>query len=417
MNFHPRTGRQMNLRFLACTVTVGLVMVAGLAMAQSGGLSLPEDGGPLNGTAQAGSAAIARDAQTAWTNPAGMTRLTSSEIMLTFQPINMKFEFQPGPENTVSGSSGGDQGGWLPGGSLFFATPVSEKVALGFSATSPAGLILEPEIDWVGRYYMTKTQLVALNFEPSIGFKLGEQWSVGGGIDIQYARFEQEIAVRMPGPTDGSISIDGDSWQLGFSLATLFEPSSDTRLGLKYRSEVDHALAGDLEGLQNSPVSTGLLMPQNLTMSVYHHVSQTTALMLDVGWHDWSAFDRTVITVDETSGLQVEIPRNFKDTWTAALGAHFQTSEKWLLMGGAGYTSAAVEDADRTPDMPVDAQWRLSAGAEFVAGERWRIGGNYTYLDLGDNSLDASQIVSLIRVVGDYTAYVHILGFYASFRF
>ncbi len=403
------------MKILALLSVVALTLFAGLALAQSGGLSFPEDGGPLNGTAQAGSAAIARDAQTAWTNPAGMTRLTSSEIMLTFQPINMKFEFQPAPETTVSGTSGGDQGGWLPGGSLFFATPVSEKVALGFSATSPSGLIIEPENDWVGRYYMTKTQLVALNFEPSIGFKLGEQWSVGGGIDIQYARFEQDIAVRNPGLDDGSLSLDGDSWQLGFSLSTLFEPSNDTRLGLKYRSAVDHSLAGDLEGLQNSPVSTGLLMPQSLTMSAYHHISQTTALVLDVGWHDWSSFDRTIITVDETSGQQVEIPRNFKDTWTVALGAHFQTSEKWLFMGGAGYTSAAVDDADRTPDMPVDAQWRIAAGAEFEAGEKWRVGGNYTYLDLGDNSLNVSRGPAL--VVGDYTAHVHILGFYASYSF
>ncbi len=398
-------------------ISVGFIMAAGVAMGQSGGLSLPEDGGPLNGTAQAGSAAIARDAQTAWTNPAGMTRLTSSEILLTFQPLSMKFEFQPGPENTVSGTSGGDQGGGLPGGSLFFATPVSEKVALGFSATSPAGLILEPETDWVGRYYMTTTKLAVLNLEPSIGFKLGEKWSVGGGIDIQYAKFEQQIAVNRPGPDDGRISLDGDSWQLGFSLSTLFEPGNDLRLGLKYRSEVDHALAGDLEGWQGAPVSTGLLMPQNLTMSAYHQVSQTTALLLDIGWHNWDAFDRTIITVDETSGRQVEIPRNFNDTWTVAFGAHLRASEKWLFMGGAGYTTSAVDKVDRTPDMPVDAQWRISAGAELEAGERWRIGGNYTYLDLGDNALNTSLVIPVARVAGDYTAYVHVLGFYASLRF
>lgn len=97
MMFHPRAQKTVNHHSLAFMISVGFIMAAGIAMAQSGGLSLPEDGGPLNGTAQAGSAAIARDAQTAWTNPAGMTRLASSEIMLTFQPINMKFEFQPGP--------------------------------------------------------------------------------------------------------------------------------------------------------------------------------------------------------------------------------------------------------------------------------------------------------------------------------
>ena len=66
-----------NASRLACFVFVGILAISGTSLGQSGGLSLPEDGGPLNGTAQAGSAALARDAQTSWTNPAGMTRLES----------------------------------------------------------------------------------------------------------------------------------------------------------------------------------------------------------------------------------------------------------------------------------------------------------------------------------------------------
>ncbi len=68
---------------LAAITASCLILVTVEVRAQSGGLSLPEDGSPINGTAQAGSAAIARDAQTAWLNPAGMTRLDSIELMLT----------------------------------------------------------------------------------------------------------------------------------------------------------------------------------------------------------------------------------------------------------------------------------------------------------------------------------------------
>lgn len=38
--------------------------------AAAGGLTLPEQGGPISGTSQAGQAAVAQDASTAWLNPA-----------------------------------------------------------------------------------------------------------------------------------------------------------------------------------------------------------------------------------------------------------------------------------------------------------------------------------------------------------
>ena len=51
------------------------------AFAQAGGLTLPEQGGPISGTSQAGQAAIARDASTAWLNPAGLTRPDESQFL------------------------------------------------------------------------------------------------------------------------------------------------------------------------------------------------------------------------------------------------------------------------------------------------------------------------------------------------
>ena len=229
----------------------GLVLTAGTAFAQSGGLALPEDGGPINGTAQAGSAAIARDAQTAWLNPAGMTRLESREVMLSLMPFKMQFEFRPSNATTQAGTDGGDQGGWLAGGALYYAAPVSEKVAWGLSVTSPSGLVLDPSDDWVGRYFMVKTQFVAVNIEPSVGVKLSETWAIGGGVDFQYATLKQDIAVNRPvNQPDGLVTIDGDSWQVGGSLSLLWEPSEATRLGLRYRSEIGHDLEGGHEGLE-----------------------------------------------------------------------------------------------------------------------------------------------------------------------
>ena len=81
--------------------------------------------------------------------------------------------------------------------------------------------------------------------------QVNDQWSVGGGMDVQYAIFKQELAVPTPGPgPDGAASIDGDSWNVGFSLSAMWQPTEETRFGARYRSEVNHNLTGDMKPQQ-----------------------------------------------------------------------------------------------------------------------------------------------------------------------
>ncbi len=388
------------------------LVIATQANAQAGGLSLPENGGPINGTAQAGSAAISRNAETAWLNPAGMTRLKSAEILVTVMPFYLDYGFSSSPLTTVSGPDGGNQGGWLPAGAMFVAVPVHERVAVGFSVTSPVGLVLDPQDNWAGRFWTTRSALLTLNVEPSVGVRLSDHWSIGAGVDFQYARFEQDLI----GPITGSrFGIDGDDWSVGGSASVLWEPLETTRFGLRYRSEISHDLSGDLTARGAMPVSTSLTIPMSLTLSGYHEFTEQFALMADFGWQDWSAFDRNIITIDG-AGAQVELPRNFKDTWTVGLGAHVKTAENWLVTFGGSYVSSAVDDRNRTPDLPVDQQVRVSVGVEYAINQQWNVGANYTFMWLGDNEIDQTRAFTG-RIAGDYDAFAHIFGLYASLKF
>ena len=392
--------------------TTALLSVAGPAAGQMGGLYLPENGGPSDGTAQAGSAAIARTAETAFLNPAGMTRLDAPEMLFSLMPFDLDIQFNPAAGTTTGGSNGGQQGGWLPAAGFFLAAPINEHVALGFSITSPGGMAIDPSDDWVGRNWTIESTMVALNFEPSLGARLTEHWSLGVGLDIQYLTFKQKVV----GPLLGNqLEIDGDSWDVGFSASVLWEPLETTRFGLRYISEISHELSGDLTVNAARPVSTSFTMPMSVTFSAYHDLSKQFALVADVGWTNWSAFDYNVITFDG-AGTSTEVPRNFKDTWNISLGAHVRPADRWLVMFGAGYVSSAVSDANRTPDLPVDEQVRASVGLEYQINDQWSVGGNYTFAWLGNNSIDQTMPIAG-RIVGDYDAFAHIIGLYGSVKF
>lgn len=85
------------------------------AISWSAGLWLYELGTPDLGTAGAGRAALANDASTAGSNPAGMTRLDCSQTLVALEGIYVNSRFDL--EYSTYGGGGGNAGGFVPAGS------------------------------------------------------------------------------------------------------------------------------------------------------------------------------------------------------------------------------------------------------------------------------------------------------------
>ena len=66
-----------------CMLTATILLGLSASTVWGAGLWLYETGSPDMGTATAGRAAMARDASTAASNPAGMTRLDRTQVMAT----------------------------------------------------------------------------------------------------------------------------------------------------------------------------------------------------------------------------------------------------------------------------------------------------------------------------------------------
>jgi long-subunit fatty acid transport protein len=79
------------------------------APAQAAGLWVFEQGTPDLGTAAAGRAAMAKDASTAFGNPAGMTRLKDSQITAGAQALFPRIKFDA-DNSSFGGGNGGNAG-------------------------------------------------------------------------------------------------------------------------------------------------------------------------------------------------------------------------------------------------------------------------------------------------------------------
>src|SRR5215467_15093009 len=109
--------------------------------ALAGGLWLYEQSTPDQGTAAAGRAAMARDASTAYGNPAGMARLDTSQFLIGAGALVIQSQFDTEPGTTVGGG-GSNLTSALPSLSGFYVYNLARDWKLGVAVVPLMGLAI-----------------------------------------------------------------------------------------------------------------------------------------------------------------------------------------------------------------------------------------------------------------------------------
>ena len=397
------------------------------------GLWLYEGGQPDVGTATAGRAAIANDASTAATNPAGMTRLDRSQVLVGVQPVLVRAKFDADGGTTTAGTNGGDAGDWVMAGGASYVHSVSEDFKLGMSMGSYFGLGLDYDDDWVGRYYVTEGEFLTFGVNPTAAYRINDWLSVGGGVSLVYAELTQKAAINnvLDGLPDGELKLEEDDVGFGFNLGLLVEPQAGTRFGLSYRSKVDlefddalslkglgPTLSAALGGVLGAKVDLEMNIPQMVMVSGYHELTERLAIMANIGWQEWSEFGKSDITISSQTTTSLTQDRNYDDTWHVALGMQYRIAEPWLLSAGIAYDESPVDDDDRTPDLPLDRQIRYAIGAQYDWDDDLTFGFAYEYLDAGKAEIDQFRGPLAGRLEGEYdTNEIHFFAINMSWKF
>ena len=424
---------------IARMICAGIAISASIFLAApvlAGGLYLYEVGSPDVGLAAAGYAARAQDASTAFTNPAGMTRLDRPEIQVGVQPMYVNLKFSPDSSTTNTGPDG-DASAWVPAGSMFYVQPVSKDLRLGFGVFGNFGLSVKYEDGWVGRYYDQRVTLQGLTFMPSAAYRVSPQISIGAGLGIMYATFKDWVALNnrpfdlRPDAPDGQLQLEDHDWGFNGKFGILYEPTKTTRFGATYTTQtvlkfdsgmewsglgpgLDNALRS--RGRLNNRIKLGFRAPQAVMVSAFHDVTDKLALLANVGWEQWSKFGFINVAVTDTN-VNTTTSLNFKDTWHGALGAQYRVSDPWLLSAGVAYDSAFLDDNQRSPVMPVGDTWRFALGGQYFWTPKVTVSGAYELAWGGNMPMTVSKPATG-TVSGEYkdTA-IHVINLALNYKF
>ncbi len=399
-------------------VLLSLLSYVWIAQANAGGLILYEIGTPDLGLASAGYAARAQDSATAMTNPAGMTRLQQSELMIGIQPLYGVLEFSPNGNTTVNGNDGGNAVGIFPGGGVFAVYSATSDLKFGTSIYGNFGLAMEFDDGWVGRYYVKEATLLGMTIAPSIAYRVADMWSVGAAFNAMLGILSTTVAVdnspfALFDRPDGALKVKDRDWGFGGTFGILFEPTETTRFGITYTTDMKLdfedtirftdvlpiILQRDSFGI---PIDLGMTVPQSVMASFFHQWNECWAILGNVGWQNWEQFGAVEVEIDTPNPRSATVNLNSKDTWHGALGAQYQFSELWRFSFGTAYDSSMFSDADRPVALPIGQAWRFGVGAQYLICKDFEFGMAYTLIWGGDISIDQDRGILSGRVAGDF---------------
>ncbi|MGI4848774.1 MAG: OmpP1/FadL family transporter [Janthinobacterium lividum] len=438
----------------ACASAAALLcLISGTAGAA--GFALGEMSAASLGVAHAGGAAEASDASTVFYNPAGLMRMSGSQISLTGSGITPKIEFSnqgslSGAGNAATGGNGGDAGDLEFVPAMFYATDIAPNLRFGIGLTVPFGLTTDYDSGWAGRYQALKSQVKTVNINPVIAWRVNEKLSLGGGVSAQYIDVKLSKAIdfgtvcvgslgaancapsgSLPQNKDGKVTVDGNDWGFGFNVGALYEMTPSTRFGAAYRSRIIHRLSGNASydipaGLpailaasptfSNTGVNAGLDLPDSVDLSAAFDLDPKWTLLTDISWMNWSRFKELRISFNNGAADSVT-QEQWRNTLRYAIGTTYKYDEKWLLRTGVAYDQTPVKSEFRTGRVPDNNRIWLGLGAQYKLTARSAIDVGYVHMFVKDSSINKSEPPVGGTQTGTYSENVNIVSVQYNYSF
>ena len=445
------------------------VLAAGLtalvpAISPASSFQILEQSPASLGTAFSGTASKANDATTVFFNPAGMTSLEKREVSVAGQLIYVESRFDDQGSTAAAGTPlqqplSGDSGKtdemtFVP--NLYYVQPISDRWRFGLGINAPFGLGTEYDGDWIGRYHGTESDLRVLNINPTFAYAVTDQLSVGFGLN--YQRVDTTLknkvdsfsaCVSAPGATapacaaahggpgngnaDSSLKIEGDDSDVVADLSVHWQPLEGTRIGLTWRQGGDFTIEGDADFSPSSTcaadpactaagqaidgdVEADLELPDTLTLSASHRLTDSWQLHADIAWTEWSSVQEIGIVNIENSQTVDTLDLQYDDTMRYAVGASFEPEGPWTWRFGLAFDEAPQTDPEyvtvRIPDQ--DRLW-TSVGFRYAFSPSASVDVGYAHIFVDDSQIDKTAQGNRLR--GEFDSQADIVGVQANWQF
>ena len=454
---------------LAAALTVSQsAMSAGFAISAQSAFGL--------GNAYAGNAAVASDASTVLTNPAGIFELDHSVFAasLPFTSSNAYYTDRGSLTNSLFGAqpvtvadgrnTSLDQRSVTPTPALYYARKLTDQWAFGLGLSIPFGASSDYGDNWIGRYQAVETAMTVFDINPTVAYRINDKVSVGGGLSIQIAsalltskldsgatclgisnRAELPITTcgeqfgltpNDPG-LDSDVELDGSGTGVTFNLGVLVKPRDWTKIGVAYRHGTEHQLKGDAkftnnpaldafvsvlpEGsqpVQNTSTTISANLPATLDFSVAQMANEKLEVLGTIKWTQWSSFEELTSDFDNPAQPSSALDFSWEDTVTLSTGVNYTLNEKTTLRAGFSFDQSPIPSPRlRSPRGPANDRYWYSFGGTYKFNKNISANAAYTHIQIDESAIDNPGAEGNPTLRGSYKFDVNLFAFQLNWHF
>lgn len=368
------------------TALTGTGIFAGSALA--GAFVNTSQSTVFNGLAFAGfTAPGSTSAATMFLNPATMTGFTRLTIDSNYT-LDIPTTKITGTTNVAVGgsSASGDIGQDFLSPATYIVYPVNDRIFVGLSVNAPYGNTTKADPNYQGRVVGVTSRLRTTAVTPSAAYKVTEWFSIGAGVQVQYAVARQYSNI----PGVGNVGISGaDGFGIGWTLGATIVPFKGTQIGIGWRSFIDQQLNGRTvfgPSLQSVDSRGELNLPNRVNLSIRQTITPQLDILGSAEWQNWARIGNARLfnpPPGQGAALSV-LPFNYRDGFFFSIGAEYRATERLTVRAGIGYESTPITDAVRSVTLPDNDRLWLNAGASYQFSDRMTFNASYAYLSIED---------------------------------
>ena len=402
--------------------------------ASAGGFAVREQSTTAQGTSFAGAATSSSGLSGMYWNPALVTAVPGFNTEKHFSGILGNAKLTPTLGVSAPAAVGGSGNLGVPAivGSNYFNYQLNDQLFVGLSINAPFGLKTKAEHNWSGQLYGRSSKAFNMVATPTIGYKVNDWFSIGGGIQISYLSVNLKSAAPsspLPAlagtallPNSRSSILEGDGWGVGYTLGATIKPAAGTEIGIGFRSSVHYDLSGDVTlPYTQIPIKAKVNLPEILTIGLRQQVTKDFTAVAGFEWTNWSRVRRFAIRTEATGAAISQLSFDYKDGYMASLGGEYQLNPNLLLRAGLAYEWSPISEATRSVRIPDNDRIWASIGASYKWNDQLSLDFSYSHIFVKNPDVSIvpghHEYRTGVPLVASGKAHVDILSFGLRYSF
>ncbi len=238
--------------------------------------------------------------------------------------------------------------------------------------------------NWTGNNILRKINLTAIFFQPTIAYKIDDNFSIGGGITV--ANGKVDLEKNLPITNENGLMpltvLTGKSKIKAGANVGLYYKQNSFSAGITYHSRIKMNVENGDANFYNIPTAlaanfpntkfnTTLPLPAEVALGIGVRLNKELTLTMDYNYTDWSTFKSLDFDfASNTSSLQdTKSARNYQSSSAIRFGAQYKYNKHVTYRAGFFADQSPVQDGYVAPELPDANKIGLSVGCSAMLAD------------------------------------------------